>query len=196
MERQKTLEMKLDKLKWMNFSGSSIIFLPLNLKKDWKGFYSEVDSHFQGTVDLNIDGKEYYINDDFDFDNPQTDYDKICSINKNHFTYKVGLDEMLAVSAFYDSFAWHDEKNILINGRLNELDENLLSQINWKDKIEWNIKSEQIILMNSCDCPLDMFIDENDFQIINLFKGKYSIEYGDYSDKYCTLLYKFTKIDT
>ena len=177
---------------WMDFSGSPIIFLPNNLKNVWKGFYSEENINSEDEPDIIIEGKAHYVNDEFDFDNPKTDYDKICGIDKNHFTYKIGTSEIFVINAFYDVFGWDNHRKILINGRIDEFNDVTFSKVIWKDKVEYEITNEKNIIINACEYPLDENIDEDAMQIINLPKGKYYIEQGEYQEKNIAIIYRFT----
>ena len=187
------MKQKFTNTKWMDFSGSPLIVLPENLKNVWKGFYSEENINNENEPGLIINQKVYYINDDFDFDNPKTDYDKICAIEKNHFTYQINNENIIVISSFYDIFGWNDDHKILINGKISNLNDKLIAKLDWKDKIEVKINTNKQILMNSCECLLNENLDDNDFQPIHLEKGNYVIESAEYSDEEIAILYRFTK---
>lgn len=187
--------MELEKLKWMDYSGSPILFLPEQLQREWFGFYAEVPDAFDGIPDMEIDGQAYLIEDTFDFDNPRTDYDCICAVNDDVYTYDLASGKALVVSSFYDALTWLDDKQMLVNGRLDELREAVLMKLKWESLVEWQMPSEKVWIMNSCLCLQSKDLEDGDFMIIELKPGKYRIERANYEEEYCAILYRFTRIE-
>ena len=83
--------------------------MPEKLLPYWNGFYEEMDlndpemDHDYPDLEL-PDGRLFRINDEFDFDHPQTDYDRLCGYkaSSEHFLYPVGPGEILAIGDYSD----------------------------------------------------------------------------------------------
>jgi hypothetical protein len=68
------------KLKWIASAGGPLIFVRKELVRAWRGIY--VEAHSPEEADDVIDGVPFVIHDDFDFDNPRSDYERACAVKK------------------------------------------------------------------------------------------------------------------
>lgn len=187
----------LRNLKWRDFSGSPTIFIPETSKKEWMGFYSEIpDSNSsENFPDLEILNKKFYIRTEFDFNNPITDYDKICSVNEVHFPYKLkNGEEAYIIASGSDQVAWWDDEKIFIAGA-NIIEKKAFQNLKWIHAKIWNVNSENFLLINSCDCPSGSSLDSPNYELITLEIGIYSVQFALYEDgNSCAELFKFIKV--
>lgn len=187
----------LQHIQWLDFSGSPLLLIPESLKENWLGIYHtepEPDS-IDKTPDFTFKGQDYFVNSEFDFDNPITDYDRLCQKLELALSYPFEGEEILALDAFFDTFAWDDEYYFVFNGAISAIDWTIFKQLEWLALCQWTVKSKSFYLINSCCTPLEVDINNHiDYQKIRIKSRTYQIEFAEYEDEYITRIFRFLKI--
>jgi len=185
----------LKHLKWLDFSGSPLILIPENLKENWLGFYDTKpeEGAIDTTPDFVFEGQDYFINAELDFDNPITDYDRLCQKLELALTYTFKNEEILALDAFFDTFAWDKDKYWIFNGVIPEIDLQEFGKLAWQKLCQWTVKSEIVYFMNSCATLLEQDLSRQDYQKIHINQGTYQIEIAEYEYKFITRIFRFVK---
>jgi hypothetical protein len=186
----------------MDYSGSPTLFISENTKDHWKGFFNDQpdpdSKYFE--PDTIINGKGHFISTVFDFDNPLTDYDRLCAIFEEQGEIPVvkfpnDSGPILSVSSFYDPVGWWPEENIFFNGKFHEIDMDYLHSQEWQPLTTWENHHSSVYIMNACCSLLDPnFLPDEDCQLIQMKSGTYAIEMIEYQLNYCSFLYRFNKL--
>ncbi|MEM7179312.1 MAG: Imm21 family immunity protein [Spirochaetota bacterium] len=174
----------------MDFSGAPPILLPKSLLTQWQGLFLLHQSC--KSPDLEIGAEKYVICDDFDFDNPRTDYDRACATEHSHFLLDVARGQGLVFSTEYDQMAWWPEERMLVNG--SSLPELKNSDVNWEYPMEWQATESEFVLMNACNHGGDPDMDPNSFVCLDLTPGKYVVERANFTDDYVHILFRLRAV--
>lgn len=178
-------------LQWIDLSGAPLLVLPKQLENEWLGFYAEAPTDFQDEPDLWLGEVPYIIDDTFDFKRPRTDYDCICAESAEVFPYTLETGPALVLQSFYDAWAWLPDHQLLINGRLEQLNEHLLETLAWEELATWPLSDPTVFLMHSCCCTLAPDFEQDEFQLIQLPVGTYHIQKAAYADPHSANLFQF-----
>ncbi len=181
-------------LSWMDFSGSPLLVLPQPLEKEWLGFYAEAPTDFRDDPDFWLDEVPYILDDTFDFAKPRTDYDCICGESKRAFAYLLETGHALVLHSFYDTWAWLPERQLFINGHLEQLNEALLDALDWQVLATWTLSDPSVFMMNACCCTQSPDLDAADFLRLRLPIGIYQIQSAHYEDPYCAVLFRLVLV--
>lgn len=186
-------------VKWMDYSGAPPILIPGSLLHHWNGFFlpTEVDEEDECVCgDLELpDGRCFDIQDEFDFQNPKTDYDRICAHDGSSYLYPLGAGHALVVSTYSDgTVGWWRDQNILLSVSRHLPDPVSLGHLPWKDEICWRIPDKRLYLLNSCLHGEQARKPADDVEVIDLEPGEYSITQADAEGKYCVFMHRFRRI--
>jgi hypothetical protein len=187
----------LSYLNWIDYSGAPPLLLPLSLAKQWRGFYIPLPpgDEDDADIDLIIGEDQFLIHDDFDTENPVTDYDRLCERcqRSNDYALTITLNKgtAIAILSSFDNIAWWPERKMLISGG-NAIDETALDELAWDYLFDWELKDKKVLLMNSCDhgaAPVDY---KDKHEIIPFIPAIYRVETAYYADTERQLvLYRF-----
>lgn len=187
---------------WMDFSGAPPIIVPHRWLPLWRGFYlpceDEVDEESLGG-DLELpDGRAFYVVDEFDFENPVTDYDRVCAYTMPIERQPVCVmplppGELLAFSDYSDGrVGWWDEERMLLTVSRHVPDLERIPDDGWTRGVEWTIPDGPLRLMNACEfgtAPAPEYhID------IELEPGRYRVDWYDYTIDYCVMVYRLRPV--
>ncbi|MCB1156026.1 MAG: hypothetical protein H7A25_24685 [Leptospiraceae bacterium] len=172
-------------MKWLWFYKTPPILVPLSILKNYRGFYIPSYSEYP---DLIVPSGKYDICDSFDFDFPETDFDRACSFQDKKDLHLLDIEggQALVLSSPY-RLGIHKESNCIIseegnfasNKRNDEL-ERLLSGLSLltlcpDDSMEWKIPGP-LQLMSSTEHGENPYIKDSDFDIFKLEAGLYRID--------------------
>lgn len=179
-------------IRWLDFSGSPAILLPRTRAHLWHGYYRAVVGSEE--PDLAIGDDEYVVDDAFDFANPRTDYDRVCSVDgKMAFCHDLGGCAAVAMMCLLDRLTWWQDELMMVNGGpLPSAKE--LSAASWRRQAEFSSEERDYLLLNSCLHGGDHGIDDDGFMEAKLDIGEYAIEHAEYCDTYVHYLFRFRKI--
>jgi len=187
---------------FVSYYGSPPILLPVSVRKFWRGFYLPIDAlpdeYDPETIDPDLVLPEgaYVIWDEFDFDNPKTDYDRACSNRSDRstvHTVPVGPGLGLVFSTELKRHYWWQEKIMLLDGGgLPDIDK--LATLNWTDELRWSSDETDFILMNSCDhgaspaekSTFDVFLPRSEYII-----QRAETVSSDGDQEYCLIIHRF-----
>lgn len=188
-----------DKITWLSYEGAPPLLIPDSLKHRWRGFYRRGGTEELGEPDLDLADGAWYIDAEFDFDNPRTDYDRACAAgmdenhaaDKTHYFVPIGPGKGLVFQNEIDSITWWPEQNMAVSG-VNLLDPAKLDGLAWEEELIWDLGEDELTLMNSCNHGLEP--DMDDFIPVRLPAGRYSIECAQCPDDHGLLtLHRFTR---
>lgn len=182
---------------WLNYSGALPLLIPDSLKHQWRGFYLRAAPGDTGIPDLELADGAYNICDDFDFDNPRTDYDRACAASlgrnhaatRSHFFVPIGPGKGLVFVNEDNLITWWPEQNMAVSGG-SLPDPAKLDGLTWEEELIWDLGEDKLTLMNSCNHGLEP--DMDDFIPVRLPAGRYSIECAHYPDDRL-ILHRFTR---
>lgn len=186
-----------DDVIWMDYSGAPALLIPDSLKHQWRGFYLRAEPGESGIPDLELADGAYNIHDEFDFDNPRTDYDRACATNlgENHeqtltqYFISIGPGKGLVFSSGEDNHAWWAAQNMVVSGG-GLPDPDKLDNQTWEEALVWDIEEDALTLMNACNHGLEPDID---FTPVRLPAGRHVIERACYIEGDDSLiLHRFT----
>lgn len=163
---------------FFNYSGAPAILLPKSIAPFWSGFYLPVEDDDEGLGgDLELPQGSFEICDEFDLENPRTDYDRLCVQKGALSLFPVGSGQMLAIKTGHDCHGWWPEQQMIVEGgALPDLSK--MSRIQWSAPIEWRVTDTDFVLMNACEHGADP--DLRDCAHIRLTPGLYQISIGQY----------------
>jgi hypothetical protein len=174
-------------MKFMNLSGSPVLLLPRSLAPSWRGFYvpADPDDEFP---DLELsDGSGWQIDDTFDFQQPRTDYDRLCAMQEDPSLVPIGDGHGVAFVQTHDSFAWCDEhKEIVGGGSAPESREGLV----WEPRFTWRNPDHELLLMNACEHGADP-TDNLEFVDVQLAPGLYEVATAEPRGRFALTLCRF-----
>jgi hypothetical protein len=165
---------------FVDYSGAAPILLPVSILRYWRGFYLPADPDDDDDLpDLEIAEGAFNICDDFDFENPKTDYDRACSLGGIPAVQmiSVGPGKGLVFATELDPLSWWPRMQTLVNG--GGLPEPArLEKVEWSDELVWQNDDAEFILMNACDhgCAPR----KNDSFNVHLPSGEYVVQRGEY----------------
>jgi len=168
----------MDKPEWVNYSGAAPILLPVRMLQFWQGFYLPATPDDE-LPDLVLADGDYTICDDFDFDNPQTDYDRACALDVKPAVQeiKVGPGYGLVFATEHDQLTWWPEQRLVVNGGcLPEMAK--LPDVQWTEELVWLTTESDFVLMNACDHGANP--EKDPYLAIHLEPGRYLIQTGEY----------------
>lgn len=182
-------------VKWMDFSGAPPLLIPERFLGVWRGFYLPADEE-EDCPDLELpDGRAFCICDEFDFEHPQTDYDRLCARGGGHFLHPVGPGRALVISDDSDGpVGWWPEQQMVLTVSRYLPDPACFDRLEWKGEVRWQIPDGRLILMNSCLHGADPDKPQDEFVEIDLEPGVYSITAADHSEGICVMLYRFRRV--
>jgi hypothetical protein len=181
---------------WSNYSGAAPLLISVDLLPHWNGFYLPLDKAVP-FPDLELPTGQFKTCLDFEFDNPKTDYDRICAqlcSSKGSpaiQTYPVGPGEGLTFSTELDQLAWCETQLMLVNGGDWPKPE-LKERVDWSDELAWTSLKSEYLLINACDHGTKLGDDTT--ISIHLEPRDYTIQYGRYGwadDDSSLLLFRF-----
>jgi hypothetical protein len=189
-------------VKWMDFSGAPPILIPESLLAYWSGFYLPLEAEdldLDGDLEL-PDGRKFFVCDDFDFSQPQTDYDRICAGPNHSFVHPLGSlpepagDALVIVDESDGTVGWCAEQQMLITLSRHLPSSEELAGLEWTERLCWEVPAGRVVLMNPCLHGEDPAKAEGDHCFIDWAPGKCSIMEA-YSDvEYCVRLYRFCRV--
>lgn len=152
----------------------------------WNGFYLP---SFGASPDLITEKGSFDICDDFDFENPKTDYDRACAGETWPYQLlNVEEQQQAIVLGTACKVAWVEKYKLLISDELNfdtrdtrkeivQFLENFKEdELEWTHASDWHFSGEKLILMNSADHGLDK--ENVDQTEIKLEKGNYRLSFA------------------
>lgn len=163
---------------WHDFSGSPAILLPKDTKSEWLGFYSLKPKTQRQSPDFSYQDQDYYMIDDFDFDHPKTDYDRISSVPDRVQIIELDAKFKALIFGISHSFGWCKKMSVFVHN----MDRILLEDFK---SLDWNLEGEvrlcqNMILMNSCNTLIAPFKETEEIQFE---PGSYRIWSAEYSDE-------------
>jgi len=170
----------MSNIKWMDYSGSPGLMIPVSLLGFWGGFYVPMENEKRPDLMLG-DGRQFRVCDDFDFENPQTDYDRICaranSGGESHFLYPVGPSQALVIADCQDgTIVWWADQKVVVTASYRHLpDPGCLDQLEWSNEVRWNVTEKRLVLINSCVHGANANEEEDEFTEVELEPGVYSV---------------------
>lgn len=192
-----------DDVTWMDFSGAPPILVPEGVLPDWHGFYRPCEPDEDEDLDLGgdlelPDGRAFYVDDEFDFENPTTDYDRVCRYTQPLdrqpvCVMPVGSGEVVAITDYGDSHVgWWPERRMVLTVSRHVPDLSRIPEDAWTHGVDWTIPEGSVRLMHSCEFgtapAADHFVD------LDLDPGRYRVDWYDWTFDYCVMLYRFTKV--
>ncbi|MBN2496352.1 MAG: hypothetical protein JXR96_17290 [Deltaproteobacteria bacterium] len=177
---------------FVDYSGAAPILLPSSIRHCWQGFYLPADPD-DDLPDLELPEGGYRICDDFDFENPKTDYDRACALGSKPAVQRisVGPGEALVFATELDPLTWWAERCMIVNGACLP-DPALLEKVEWQDALVWTTGEPDLVLMNACYHGGDPELE--DFFAIEIPAGEYRVQSGRYGwadDDPSLLLFRF-----
>ncbi len=139
------------RMRMLNFSGSPALLIPRRAIASWHGIMLAERRAPDDTPDL-IDrsGVEWFIWDDFDFEHPKTDYDRVCAHQATVSVCEVAGASALAISDGADSWAWSSHlRAVLSNVDTEPIPIEAFGSAIWDDMLIWRIDDGDLVLMNS-----------------------------------------------
>lgn len=190
----------MSRLRWHDFSGAPPILIAERDLPAWNGFYQPCpDAQSALNADLILpDGRSFVALSDVDFDQPQSDYERLCLHSFEHLghsLYPLGDSRILVISDYSDgSVGWWSEQRMLItvSQQLPQLAR--LDPEQWEDALTWDIPPGKVYLMNSCEHGANPDKQPADLCELDLPPGRYRIESYDYDLDSCMMLYRFTAL--
>lgn len=187
---------------WMDFSGAPPLVVPHRCLPSWHGFFvpsepdEEDDEPFGDLVLPN--GRVFDVWDECDFDNPATDYDRVCAHtqkleNQPLSLYPVEPTEVLTITDYGDSaVGWWAEQRMILTVSRHVPDLSQIPDDGWTDAIEWDVPEGPLRLLHSCEfgtAPAkDHYVD------FEFEPGRYRIDCFDYAIDFCVMLYRFRRV--
>lgn len=185
--------------RFVDYSGAPPILLPFRICRLWKGIYLPVEADPEQEDDpwdwgdLELPEGQFYICDDFDFDNPRTDYDRACALAGSPAVHliPVGPGYGLVFATELDRHCWWAEQRMLINGdQLPDLDK--LNQVHWTNELLWHNDDSDFILFNAANHGAAPY--QNAWFDVHLSPGDYLVQRGAYGwqdDDPALILFRF-----
>ncbi len=155
----------MEDLKWLDYDGCPHILMEKESLNFWNGAYIPVEDSVE-LPDLELKSGKFNIHDEFDFENPVTDYDKVCAPEYNQPIQEFELRQRQKAILFSTEkcpltwvnsmkcFAWFQSiKNI--SGKEEDLEQAKKANHNWSNRLSWKINSNELVLFNSFNHGLD-----------------------------------------
>jgi hypothetical protein len=187
---------------WMDFSGAPPILIPERYLGLWNGFYLE--DTIDPDEDLNLsgdlvlpDGRSFSVWDEFDFQNPKTDYDRLCgSGHRKNFLHPLGDGHALVLVDYSDgTTGWWPEQQVVLTVSRQLPDPASFDRLAWGDELRWTVPDRRVVLMNSCLHGADPDNRSSDqFVEIDLEPGEYSITTADAEGEWCIVLHRLRRV--
>jgi len=187
-------------VRWMDYSGALPILIPERCLPYWSGFYELMEDGDDGAYsDLELpDGRRFMMCTDSDFDDPVTDYDRLCvprDWTSGHRTYAVGPGSILVIDEYRGgSIGWWSEQSMLLEGARNLPDLSKVREADWGEPVLWTVPDSRVLLMNSCLHGLQDFTDEPDCEELTFERGEYRVDSHHAQDGSDVKIYRFTRL--
>lgn len=183
----------------LDFSGAPTIIIPKAFQHLWRGMYEPTEGK---ECDIELEtGEKFILNEEMDFNNPKTDYDKICSFT-NETVKLIPLSEEGVGLYLYSEAGvihWDAAQRVFIHihtiddekGALEDLKS--LDHLTWKEAVTWYCHDDIVTLMNAAYHGGEELF-EGDYLEIEIGKGTYQIKEAQLETVNCNLvLYKLEK---
>ena len=189
-------------LPWFWFYKCPPMIIPSEYKTDWWGYYlpSAPGEEFP---DLEIPSGNFTICDDFDFDNPKTDYDRACAPFYKTTLLKVKERGWALIIDTPHVIAYWDAKQTLIvknwvfdelqvkahNSAILDALENNWATLQWQNQEVLEVPGGELCLMNSCEHGADPAIPKENLLYFQLEPGKYQLQHASFAPLDLELFY-------
>jgi len=163
---------------WADYSGAAPILLSVELLSYWRGIYLPTNGA-DATADLDLPEGRFIVCDDFDFEHPRTDYDRVCALPTVPTVQclSVGPGMALVFAVQHDLVFWWQEHLMLVSG--GDLpDPTALERVDWSAALRWQSHEASYVLMNSTDHPADPHRSQT-FEV-EFAPGEYIVHWGTY----------------
>lgn len=178
-------------LPWFWFDKCPPLVIPELYKMDWSGFYLPSTSN-NDYPDLTTSNGNFTICDDFDFDNPKTDYDRACALDKTGLLKVQEEGWALVIDTVYVIAYWEAKQTFIVKNNtfstlqeiasntliLKELEDNW-SVMQWQTLLTMDVSTENMCLMNSCEHGANPEIPPHELLCFQLEPGHYRLQYTD-----------------
>jgi hypothetical protein len=165
-------------MKWLNTSGAPALLVPRRVIREWRGILLREPRSDESMVDfVDEDGAEWFIHDDFDFQNPKTDYDRLCGAlvsGTTELLVPLGDATALAVSDGCDTIAWWPERSMLLTGH----EQTPSAELSFERAFELEVRDDAWVLMNSAVAGVQVIGDNDDdeWTHVALQRGRYRVD--------------------
>jgi hypothetical protein len=165
-------------MRWLNTSGAPVLLVPRRVIRDWRGILLREPRSSESMVDfVDEQGIEWFIHDEFNFQNPKTDYDRLCGSfveGTTELLLPIGDATALAISDGSDSFAWWPEGSSVLTGA----EQMPSADLSFEPLFELEVRDDAWVLMNSAVAGVQVLGDEDDdeWTHVTLQRGRYRVD--------------------
>ena len=183
-------------LRWATSCGGPLVLLPQYLLAQWLGCYQWCDEPERKSDGFETPHGCLCFNEDFM--NPEdSDYGRACATGVSRAFIKVGSEDALVLDNEYNDdnpAAWFALPNgnggIIFQWNYSHIakDQDDLVQevfskrdtLKWQDEADWEFRSSELILFDSATAGALLNKDEDDYLIIPIEPGSYSVTTAEY----------------
>ncbi len=188
--------------KYLDFYGCPAIVLPESYLSEWHGMMLPDVKNQQSPDFIAKDGTTFFLDDTMDFENPKTDYDRICQATlqsrKTHFLLNLNKAPLqaLALNIAKNLIRWEEYLQAFVfietvenkDEVENDLKNVPLNTLHWENPVIFEIKYLPLWLFNSSYHGEEITPEQS--QRIEIAKGQYQIT----STLYTTLNGSYTLV--
>lgn len=164
----------------IGWDGAPPLLLPVSLLPKWLGNLMPLTDESRAPDDRLPEG-DFVRDDDFDFENPKTDYDRICALGLeggNVNRVRVGRGIGLTFASDEPWIWWEPQKMLVGAGLLPSAAQ--LDGIKWNNELTWEAQESRFVLMNSCCYGRELKDQkpDDDYFKVRLQPGKYIVQFA------------------
>ncbi len=177
---------------WADYSGACAVLVAESRVGAWHGMFTAVDA---GDPDFVLSGQAWRLDDEMDFENPTTDYDRACAVDgvAAHLLEGRGFAALVIVLEL-DMLTWWQDEKVIVNGDTLPSRANL-ERVRWEPAVTVELSEGRHILMNAADHGGDP--SKGTHFHPELAPGTYRVEWGQYGwepDDPALVLWRFVSV--